>query len=311
MIGSFFVPIWTLQTFMMLIGKTWMMEEEWTKVCTTRSIRILFSSFNELCHFRQRRGLSSVVNLYKKKCPQCMLKPSIPVKSGNILRILLVWLNHPPLAFFRFVCCFPNDLFSGFTWFLNQWSQNKLQKITQFRRRTNKQSQPWTILHRPASLELFFFNVFHVLTETPWRKLNSAPVCFGAKDNQFGRFQVELGGSIQAVKLVHLTGQVTCNRHHVNAWSKWGCGPPYSVLVIGVFLTDASNNIVLPMGQSSSYTIPGYDAQSSEIVFSGFPNPLHLSSDKELRLWYAEDLKDLTEIDNNGRSCTDVFAKYL
>ena len=135
-----------------------------------------------------------------------------------------------------------------------------------------------------SSFELFFFNGFDVLTETPWRKINSAPVCFGAKDNQFGRFQVELGGSIQAVKLVHLSGQVTCNHREVNAWSKWGCGPPYSVLLIHVFLTDASNTILLPMGQSSRYTIPGYDAQSSEIVFSVFPSPLHLSSNKELRL---------------------------
>ncbi|XP_074610015.1 uncharacterized protein LOC141864170 [Acropora palmata] len=148
-------------------------------------------------------------------------------------------------------------------------------------------------------------------SETPWRKLNSAPVCFGAKDDQFGRFQVEVGGSIQAVKLVHLSGQVTCDHRQVNASSKWGCGPPFSVLLINVFLTNASNTILLPMSQSSRYTIPGYDAQSSEIVFSGFPNPLHLSSDKELRLWYGEDLRDYAENDNAGTSCTDVFAKYL
>ena len=152
---------------------------------------------------------------------------------------------------------------------------------------------------------------FYVYTEHPWRKLNSNPVCFGAKGNQFGRFRVEVGGSIQAVKLAHLTGQVTCNRRQVNAWSKWGCGTPNSVLLIHVFLTDASNTILLPMGQSSPYTIPGYDAQSNEIIFSGFPNPLHLSSDGELRLWYEEDLRDQTENDNAGKSCTDVFAKYL
>ena len=65
------------------------------------------------------------------------------------------------------------------------------------------------------------------------------------------------------------------------------------------------------MGQSSGYTIPGYDAQSNEIIFSGFPNPLNLSSDGEFRLWYNEDLRDVYEPDNNGTSCTDVFAKYL
>ncbi|XP_067025524.1 uncharacterized protein [Acropora muricata] len=149
-------------------------------------------------------------------------------------------------------------------------------------------------------------------SETPWRKLNSAPVCFGARDNQFGRFRVEVGGSIQAVKLVHVSGEVTCN-YPWNAYSKWGCDRPNLKQYIFVLLTNTSNTILLPMGQSqgSRYTLPGYDAQSSEIIFSGFPNPLHLSSDKELRLWYAEDLRDHTEDNNNGTSCTDVFAKYL
>ena len=189
-----------------------------------------------------------------------------------------------------------------------QWSKSKWQKITHFRRRTNEQSPPRIILLCLVSLELFFFSVFHVLTEPPWRKLNSAPVCFGARDNQFGRFQVEVGGSIQAVKLVHLSGQVSCDRLE-NVWSKWGCDGNTSIIF--VFLTDASNTVLLPMGQSSRYTIPGYDAQFSEIVFSVFPTLLHLSSNKELRLWYEEDLLDRSEDDNGGTSCTDVFAKYL
>ncbi|XP_067023808.1 uncharacterized protein, partial [Acropora muricata] len=98
-------------------------------------------------------------------------------------------------------------------------------------------------------------------SETPWRKLNSAPVCFGAKDNQFGRFRVEVGGSIQAVKLVHLSGQVNCH---------------------------------LPLNAYTTVLVT-----------------LYLSSDEELRLWYEEDLIGHTENDNDGRSCTDVFAKYL
>ena len=71
MMGSFFVPTLTLQTFMMLIGKKkWMMEEEWTKVRTTRSKGILFS-----LSFRYS-AVSFPSSIYKLKCPQCMLKPS-------------------------------------------------------------------------------------------------------------------------------------------------------------------------------------------------------------------------------------------
>ena len=66
------------------------------------------------------------------------------------------------------------------------------------------------------------------------------------------------------------------------------------------------------MGQSSRYTFPGYDVQSSEIVFSGFLTPLFLSRGQELRLWYMDDdYNNYTESDNGGTSCTDVFAKYL
>ena len=133
-------------------------------------------------------------------------------------------------------------------------------------------------------------------------------MCFGAKDNQFGQFQVEFGGHVEAVKLVHLSGQVSCSEH-ANFWSKWGCNEKENIIL--VFLTDASNTILLPMGQSSRYTIPGYDAQSSEIVFSGFPNPLHLSSGQQLRIWYEEDLYDESEFDNGGTSCADVLVKYL
>ena len=65
------------------------------------------------------------------------------------------------------------------------------------------------------------------------------------------------------------------------------------------------------MGQSSRYTIPGYDAQSSEVGFSGFPNPLHPSSGQQLRMWYEEDPNDKSESDNGGTSCADVLVKYL
>ena len=157
---------------------------------------------------------------------------------------------------------------------------------------------------------VFLDTVFHLLTETPWRKLNLAPVCFGAKDDRFGRFQVDVRGSIQAVKLVHLSGQVCCTYYQIS-WSNWGCDKPKKVQYISVVLTDASNTILLPVSQTAPYIIPGYDAKSSELVFRGFPTPLHLSPGQEIRLWYWEDLRDQSEYDNNGTSCTDVFAKYL
>ena len=42
--------------------------------------------------------------------------------------------------------------------------------------------------------------------ERLWEKLNSAPMSFSAKNNKFGRVQVEFGGSLEAVKLVRFHG---------------------------------------------------------------------------------------------------------
>ena len=149
----------------------------------------------------------------------------------------------------------------------------------------------------------------YLFLESPWRRLNSAPVCFGAKDNQFGHFQVEFGGSLEAVKLVHLSGLVSCSGGK-NKGTKWGCGGKDAGKYIRVFITDTSKIILLPMAKHKRYIIPGYDSNSAEIVFNGFSNPLYLSSGQELQVWFAEDLYDRGEDNNGGTSCADVYAKY-
>ena len=135
-------------------------------------------------------------------------------------------------------------------------------------------------------------------------------MCFGVRDDQFGRFEVEVGGSVDAVKLIHLSGLVNCDINRNDKSSKWGCNPKSKN--IKVFITNASNTVLLPHVEISlAYTIPGYGPNSSEIVFCDFPNPLHLSSGQELRLWHSHDLRNHQEKDNDGNSCANVFAKYL
>ncbi|XP_074624240.1 uncharacterized protein LOC141882173 [Acropora palmata] len=144
-------------------------------------------------------------------------------------------------------------------------------------------------------------------SEHPWRKLNLAPVCFGAKNDRFGRFQVEFGGSVEAVKLVHISGLLTCG----TGWWKWGCYGSDTASYLNVFVTNALNSILLPIGTKNRYTISGYHSNSSEIVFNGFPTPLQLSPGEELRLWLNHDLDNYMEADNGGATCADVFAKYF
>ncbi|CAH3025505.1 unnamed protein product [Porites evermanni] len=114
-----------------------------------------------------------------------------------------------------------------------------------------------------------------------WTKVNTRPVCFGTRKNQFGRFYVRRGRLI-AIKLVHRYGSVTCNINDVNSpLSNWGCG-----------------------------MIPGYNSFSPRLVLRFFPSPFPVLRGRELRLWYGEDLMDLGEEDNRGSSCVDVFALY-
>ena len=114
-----------------------------------------------------------------------------------------------------------------------------------------------------------------------------------------------MGGFAEAVKLVHVSGSVSCAS---GKWSKWGCGPggPFRTLV-----TTSTNLILLPESKELTYRISGYDVNSKEIIFTKFSNLLCLSSGQELRLWYSSDLFNHSEHDNKGKSCADVYAKYI
>lgn len=155
----------------------------------------------------------------------------------------------------------------------------------------------------------------------PWIKLNTAPVCFGAKGNQFGEFSVPSGGSLLAIKLVHVHGYVTCDKNKAYHWSQWGCGAHSSLKDhVDVVITTSTNSVLLPpsqfIGQSwlQRYKwsrIPGYNSLSSELVLSVFSSPLTVTSGQVLRVWYGEDLVNQSEGDNDGTSCCDVFARFM
>ena len=128
-------------------------------------------------------------------------------------------------------------------------------------------------------------------------------VCFGAKGDQFGRFWIPVSGSLVAVKLVHVSGTVSCSTNNGDRWSFWGCGGKNIATVI----TDSSDNIILPQNQQNVFA--GYHSNSPQFVFPDLQPPLQVSSGQQLRVWYSEDLSDGQESDNGGLSCADVYAK--
>ena len=146
-----------------------------------------------------------------------------------------------------------------------------------------------------------------------WIKLNTLPVCFGAKDNKFGKFSVPSCGSLLAIKLVHVYGYVTCDKNKVYHWSYWGCGAHSSLSAhVDVVITTSTNSVLLPpstfISSGTKWSkIPGYKSLSPELVLSVFSSPLTVTSGQVLRLWYGEDLVNSSESDNGGTSCCDVF----
>ncbi|CAH3180513.1 unnamed protein product [Porites lobata] len=153
-----------------------------------------------------------------------------------------------------------------------------------------------------------------------WRKVNKLPVCFEAKGNHFGRFYVP-EGRLAAIKMVHLYGYVSCHVHNQYFWSYWGCGdsPASRELVdkVNAVITDSSNNILLPplQFQTSSnlkwYRVPGYNSLSPELVLPSFSSPEKVHSNQELRVWFGENLVNISEGDNGGTVCADVYALFV
>ena len=159
------------------------------------------------------------------------------------------------------------------------------------------------------------FSLFNRLGR--WRKLNSYPVCFGTRNNLFGKFHVPNTRRplrLASIKLVHLYGYVSCETGTPSNWSYWGCAGLRGQ--VNVVITTSANHIILPAKQFFVHhakwsRIPGYDSLSQELVMSVAHHPFQVKSRQQLRLWYGEDLVNWAEGDNGGYSCCDVYARFV
>ena len=140
-------------------------------------------------------------------------------------------------------------------------------------------------------------------------------MCFGAKNNSFGTFEIRQSGDIYNLKLVHLSGAVNCNGN-INSGTKWGCSGSNLNNKLNVHITNESNARIFPPSSSVNfdyylfYKLPGFHQNSAEIVFDFFPVPLSVTTGQRFRVWYGEDLKNRGEPGNVGKSCIDVYGFY-
>ena len=154
-----------------------------------------------------------------------------------------------------------------------------------------------------------------------WQKINTEPVCFGARDNQYGAFNMTKSGLLKTMKLVHKSGSIICNP--VDPASYWGCTSQVSYGNNGLLtiITNAKKEAVLPSAgdlktipgsnyKNHFYTLNGITHSSQELVFRDLPIQLSVSRSQEFQIWYGQDWIDLYESDNNGATCVDVYAWY-
>jgi hypothetical protein len=99
-----------------------------------------------------------------------------------------------------------------------------------------------------ALIVYHFYNSILIFATDEWTKLNSQPVCFYAKGNRPGSFVPLRQGFLTAVKLVHLSGYVTCAASTHKHDSNWGCKDRASVVdaPLNVFVTDKNNKVQFP-----------------------------------------------------------------
>ncbi|XP_068686298.1 uncharacterized protein [Montipora foliosa] len=159
-----------------------------------------------------------------------------------------------------------------------------------------------------------------------WQKINEDPVCFGARDDQYGAFNMTKTGNVKAMKLVHRSGSIKCNSKDVASY--WSCTSlkRYASNTFMTIITNANKKALMPTEKDLKmfnfrkhpcnhkkhfYVLEGIKQGSSELVLSSHSSPLRLFKNQELQIWYGEDWANCSEPGNSGTTCVDVFAWYM
>ncbi len=146
-----------------------------------------------------------------------------------------------------------------------------------------------------------------------WTKLNCRPVCYGGRGNSYGVFPVDKQITAYQVKLVHVSGRISCAGE--NYYGSFNC--PYKSVknYFEVHLTDPDNKVIVPAppvqyasGHRGWYYLNGNKIGSNQLVFSTGLTPYTFKKRTLYRVWYGEDLFKYAEGNNPGKMCVDVYA---
>lgn len=146
-------------------------------------------------------------------------------------------------------------------------------------------------------------------------------VCFGSRDNKFVTAVTPMEGFLMSIKLVHVTGRVSCDSApQYNR--KWGCSrshPVHGAMPFNVVITTGKNNGILYPKELSLkdkkaslwYDIPEVDLNSPELIFEDSSYPHYVTSGQELRVWLGEDLVNTGEKNGEENVCITVKGWYM
>ena len=110
-------------------------------------------------------------------------------------------------------------------------------------------------------------------------------------------------------QLVHLSGSVACNKGKDRY--NWGCLFVNKLYLMTV-ITDEQNQVIVPEihfeNHPHRYNLQGFHANSIYLNLTRKSEPYRLLNGSGVRVWLTEDLHNFNEYDNDGTSCTDVYA---
>ena len=146
-----------------------------------------------------------------------------------------------------------------------------------------------------------------------WKKINTGPVCFGARDDSYGTFNIRESGVIHTFKLVHLSGSISCSPDTPPSY--WGCeNSGYGDKRLLTVITFKNRSALLladyTKGCGDPYKIEGVGVNDTELRFNNLFTPISVSVGKEFQIWYGQDLTNCSDDNNNGQTCADVYAWY-
>ena len=111
------------------------------------------------------------------------------------------------------------------------------------------------------------------------------------------------------IKLVHKSGGIQCCTGC--SLSSFGCSG--SKNQVGTFITtEKKSEWIMPPLETpllfGLYDLPGFDYLSNEIIIKDYNQSVQ--EGQILKIWYGQDLVNVSEENNSGIHCVDVYAMF-